>query len=143
VAFKERLRFVLFNGDFSKSKDFTLEDDLAREIPGILCQLIKAAPDVFASGDAPPASVLDDTADLMDENDVARPFIEGHLEDAPDAVTPIAEIEAVIVKSGYGADVDRIMQGIKARWSYGRRRVTGHPHPLRGLIGVRVKKDGE
>src|SRR5205807_494139 len=33
VAFKERLRFVPFNGDFSKSKDFTLEDDLAREAP--------------------------------------------------------------------------------------------------------------
>jgi putative DNA primase/helicase len=25
VAFKERLRFVPFNGDFSKSRDFTLE----------------------------------------------------------------------------------------------------------------------
>jgi P4 family phage/plasmid primase-like protien len=111
VAFKERLRFVLFNGDFSKSKDFTLEDDLAWEIPGILWQLIKAAPVVFASGDAPPASVLDATADLMDENDVARPFIEQHLEDAPDAVTAIPEIEALIVKLGYGVDVDRIMQG--------------------------------
>ena len=139
VAFKERLRFVLFNGDFSKSKDFTLEDDLAREIPGILWQLIKAAPVVFANGDAPPASVLDATADLMDENDVAAPFIEQHLEDAPDVVTAIPEIEAFILKSGYGADVDRIMQGIKARWAYGRKRVAGHSHPLRGLIGVRIR----
>ena len=50
VAFKERLRFVPFNGDFSKSKDFALEDDLGREMPGILWQLIKAAPHVFQNG---------------------------------------------------------------------------------------------
>ena len=35
VAFRERLRFVPFDGDFSKSKDFTVEDDLAQEMPGI------------------------------------------------------------------------------------------------------------
>ncbi len=75
----------------------------------------------------------------MDENDVARPFIEQHLEDAPDAVTSMAEIEALIVKSGHGADVDRIMQGIKARWTYGRRRVVGQLHPVRGLLGVRAR----
>lgn len=57
VVFKERLRFVPFNGDFSKSKDFTLEDDLAQEMPGILWQLIKLAPAAFANGDDPPAAV--------------------------------------------------------------------------------------
>jgi P4 family phage/plasmid primase-like protien len=146
VAFKERLRFVLFNGDFSKSKDFTLEDDLAREIPGILWQLIKAAPDVFANGDAPPASVLESTADLMDENDVAAPFIEGCLMEDVDAVTPLPEIEASIRKHVGGlmmdgeATVGRILQGVKARWTYGRKRIAGHPHPVRGLIGVRLRQ---
>ena len=144
VAFKERLRFVPFNGDFSKSKDFALEADLAREAPGILWRLIKAAPAVFVSGDAPPASVRDATADLMDENDAARPFIEACLVEDLDAVTPLAEIEAAIRKWIGGialpgdVQLDRIMQGVRARWDHGRKRVPGHPNPVRGLLGVRV-----
>ncbi len=146
VAFKERLRFVPFNGDFTKSKDFTLEDDLAREMPGILWQLIKAAPGVFADGDNAPSSVQEATADLMDENDVARPFIEACLLEDKDAVTPLSEIEAAARKYlgglvvGADAVLERIMQGIKARWSHGRRRVAGCPNPVRGLLGVRVRQ---
>ena len=97
VAFKERLRFVPFNGDFSKSKDFTLEGDLAREMPGILWQLIKAAPAVFDNGDTPPAAVREATDDVVDENDVAQPFIEECLEDA-DAVLQLPELETAIQK---------------------------------------------
>ena len=140
VAFNERLRFVPFNGDFSKSKDFTLEDDLAREAPGILWKLIKAAPAVFANGDEPPASVLEATADLIDENDAAQPFIEARLIEDPNAVTPLAEMEAAVRKwiaglSG-GADFDRVMQGVRARWDYGKRGPRGSQ--VHGLIGVRV-----
>ncbi len=142
VAFKERLRFVPFNGDFSRSKDFTLEDDLAREIPGILWQLIQAAPDVLSNGDAPPDAVKDATADLMAENDVAAPFIELFLVDDPDALTPLADIEAAIRKHiggmviGSDERVDRIMQGVRARWSYGRAGPRGKQ--VRGLIGVKL-----
>lgn len=141
VAFRERLRFVPFDGDFSKSKDLTVEDDLAQEMPGILWQLIKTAPAVFANGDEPPAAVREATDDVMDENDVARPFIEECLIDDPTAVTPIPEIEAAARKwlGGLvldGADVDRIMDGVRGRWSYGRRRVYGLK--IRGLLGVRV-----
>ena len=145
VAFKERLRFVPFNGDFSKSKDFTLEDDLAREIPGILWRLIKDAPAVFADGDNPPAAVLEATADLMDENDVARPFIEKCLVDDPDAVTPLANIEAAIQKwlggmvIGGDESMSRIMQGVRARWNYGKKGPRGQQ--VRGLIGVRLIVD--
>ena len=144
VAFKERLRFVPFNGDFSKSKDFTLEDDLAREAPGILWRLINAAPAVFVNGDAPPACVRDATADLMDENDIARPFIEACLVDDPAAVTPLNDIEAAARKWIGGvvmpgdAQLDRIIQGVKAKWSYGRKRVVGSANPVRGLLGVRL-----
>jgi P4 family phage/plasmid primase-like protien len=145
VAFNERLRFVPFNGDFSKSRDFTLEDDLAREMPGILWRLIKAAPDVFANGDDPPKAVREATDDVMDENDVARPFIEACLVDDHDAVTPLHEIEAAarkwiggIVLQG-DAQFDRIIQGVKAKWDYGRRRVGGRGNPVRGLIGVRLR----
>jgi len=146
VAFKERLRFVPFNGDFSKSKDFTLEDDLAREMPGILWQLIKAAPDVLMNGDQPPGAVLDATDDLMDENDVAKPFIDACLLDDADAVTPIAEIEDAVKTYLHNGVVgvgdtsfDRIMDGIRARWAYGRKRIAGHKNQVRGLRGVRVQ----
>jgi P4 family phage/plasmid primase-like protien len=149
VAFKERLRFVPFNGDFSRSKDFTLEDDLAREMPGILWQLIKAAPAVFANGDEPPTAVREATADLMEENDVAAPFIEQCLE-AADAVTPIPEIAAAAQKwlgvgtiagfNGHTEDsrLDQIMSSVKARWGYGRKQIKGEQ--VRGLIGVRVRQ---
>jgi P4 family phage/plasmid primase-like protien len=142
VAFKERLRFVPFNGDFSKSKDFTIEDDLAREMPGVLWQLIKAAPDVLTNGDAPPDAVKDATADLMDENDVAAPFIESCLMDDADAVTPLVEIEEAIRKwlggmvIGSDEHMSRIMQGVRARWGYGKKGPRGNQ--VRGLIGVRL-----
>jgi P4 family phage/plasmid primase-like protien len=143
VAIQERLRFVPFNGDFSGSKDLTLETDLAREMPGILWQLIQAAPAVIANGDNPPTSVLEATADLMDENDVARPFIEDHLIADPDAVTPLSEMEAEVMRAGYGAESDRVMTGIRARWSYSKKRVRVDGKQIRGLIGVRIRRKDE
>jgi len=143
VAFKERLRFVPFNGDFSKSRDFTLEDDLAREIPGILSRLIQAAPAVFANGDAPPLAVREATDDVMEENDTAKPFIDACLVDDPEAITAIPDIQEAIIKwHGPGLvlpdeAVERILQGVRARWNYGRKRLAGVQ--LRGLIGVRVR----
>ncbi len=145
VAFKERLRFVPFNGDFSKSKDFTLEDDLAREMPGILWQLIRTAPAVLANGDDPPSAVREATDDIMEENDTARPFIEACLVDDADAVTPLPEVEVAARKWIGGivlpgdAQFDRIIQGVKAKWDYGRRRVAGRANPVRGLVGVRLR----
>jgi P4 family phage/plasmid primase-like protien len=140
VAFKERLRFVPFNGDFSKSRDFTVEDDLAREMPGILWQLIKIAPDVFANGDNPPLAVREATDDVMDENDVARPFIDECLIVDPEAVTPLGDIESAVRKwMGLTIDeprVGRIMEGVRARWNHGRKGPRGKQ--VRGLIGVRV-----
>jgi len=143
VAFKERLRFVPFDGDFSRSKDFTLEDDLAREIPGILWRLIKTAPGVFADGDAAPGRVREATDDLMDENDTAKPFIEACIVEDADAVTALPDIREAITKwAGQGLvlqddAVDRILQGVRARWNYGRKRTADGN--IRGLIGVRVR----
>jgi phage/plasmid-associated DNA primase len=142
AAFKGRLVFVPFEADFTSSKDSTLEDDLKREGPGILWKLIKAAPGVFVRGIEPPSFVLDATADFMDENDVARPFIEQCLIEDPTAVTPVSDIEGAVNK-WVGALVlgdaasGRVMDGVKARWSYGRKRVIGHKHPVRGLLGAR------
>jgi P4 family phage/plasmid primase-like protien len=143
VAFRERLRFVPFNGDFTKSKDFTLEDDLAREMPGILWQLIKAAPAVFANGDDAPAAVREATADVMDENDVAQPFIEDCLSEDADAVLPLPELEGAVQKyiaqnRQSGADLfERIVAGVRARWDYRRKRTARGN--VRGLVGVKVR----
>jgi P4 family phage/plasmid primase-like protien len=144
AAFKGRLVFVPFDADFTDSKDMTLEDDLKQEMPGILWKLIQTAPAVFERGVEPPSSVLDATADVMDENDVARPFIEQCLiGEVADWVTPIPEMKEAIRKwCGPGLmlpdrRVDRILQGVRAKWNYGRMQVNGVQ--TRGLIGVRVR----
>ena len=143
AAFKGRTRFVPFRADFSGREDLALESTLEAEMPGILWRLIKAAPEVF-NGDNPPMAVRDATEDLMDENDVAGPFIDECLEPDPDAVTPIPDIEAAIQKwMGTlvigGPDLRRVLDGVKSRWQYRRKRIAGHPHPVRGLVGVRLR----
>jgi putative DNA primase/helicase len=147
AAFKGRLVFVPFLADFSNSGDLTLEADLRAEAPGILWKLIKAAPAIFEHGIEPPLSVLDASEDVLAENDTAKPFIEECLMDDATAVTPIAEIEDAVrtyLRNGSGpgdSSFDRIMDGIRARWSYGRKRVAGHKNQVRGLLGVRVRLD--
>lgn len=144
TAFKGRLVFVPFNGDFSKSRDMTLEEDLAREAPGILWKLIRVAPGIFERGIEPPASVIEATDDLLDENDVARPFVEECLTEDPEAFTPFGELETAIKKwiggMVLGSDdrVKDIMKGVRARWPHKRKRVPGHRNPLHGLMGIRV-----
>ena len=69
---------------------------------------------------------------------MARPFIEKWLIEDADAVTPIPEIRA-IAETWLGgmammgdARIDAIMEGVKARWSYGRKQLSGFQ--TRGLI---------
>ena len=70
---------------------------MRREAPGILWQLIQAAPRVFERDVELPESVQEAPADVMDENDVARPFIEPCLEQA-DTVTAVPEIATAVQK---------------------------------------------
>lgn len=144
AAIKGRLRFVPFRADFSNHEDLALERTLEGEMPGILSRLIKTAPEVFG-GDNPPAAVLEATEDVMDENDIARPFIEECLQADPEAVTPAPEMEAAIqrwmgksLEIG-SPEVKRVMEGVRARWHAGRKRIAGHPNPVRGLVGVRLR----
>jgi phage/plasmid-associated DNA primase len=112
-------------------------------MPGILWQLIKAAPGVFVHGDDAPDSVREATEDLLDENDVARPFIEQCLVEDAGAITPLPEIEAAISKwiggsmSSSDARYEGVLRGVKAKWLYGRKTIQGRK--VRGLIGVRLK----
>lgn len=135
TAIKGRLRFIPFNVSFAGREDPTLEDRLEADLPGVLARLIKLAPDVIEHGDQPPASVLEATNDLLDENDVSRPFIEECLIADADAVTPLPDMTAAIARWGRG-DVDRVMAGVRLRWPYKAKKRAGKV--IRGLIGVRV-----
>jgi integrase len=59
-----------------------------------------------ANGDQPPVAVVEATADLLDENDLARPFIEACLLEDADALTPLKDMEAAIKKYLGGIVVD-------------------------------------
>ena len=142
-AFQGRLVYVPFRVSFQGREDLQLEAKLRVEAPGILWKLIQAAPPVIARGLQPPLSVQEAGADLLAENDTAAPFIEQCLVEDADAVLPLADLKDAVVKwRGSGlvlsdGDVDRVVQGVRARWPYSRKRVaTGN---LRGLIGVRLR----
>jgi hypothetical protein len=110
-----------------------------------LWQLIKAAPGVFANGDEPPASVREATADLLDENDVAKPFIQGCLTDDKGGLTQI-EMQSAIqrwlqkqqtgVFVGDNGHYDRIMNGVRGKYKLGRFYRDGKQ--LRGFMSVRL-----
>ena len=141
AAFKGRLRFVPFRADFSGREDLHLEDALAAEMPGILWRLIKLAPTVFGSGDKPPAVVVDATDDVIAENDVAAPFIAECLDADPNGIVQVPEMQAAIDRwvglSIGGTDARRVLEGVKARWAQGRKRVDGVQ--VRAYLGVRVR----
>jgi P4 family phage/plasmid primase-like protien len=145
AAFRARLVFVPFNGDFANSGDMTLEEDLRAESQGILWKLIQLTPSIFEQGIRPPASVLEATEDVMEENDTAKPFIEECLIQEAGAVTPVVVIEDAVRKwlgrllMPGDQQFDKIMDGIRTRWSKRRKRVGGHPHPLMCFLGVSVR----
>lgn len=139
AAFKGRLRFVPFRTDFSGREDLRLEDALAAEMPGILWRLIKLAPTVF-DGDKPPAVVVEATEDVLDENDVAKPFIDECLVTDPSGMVTLPDMQSAIEKwvglSVGGTDARRVLDGVRARWQYDRKRVGGKQ--IRGFLGVRL-----
>ncbi len=139
-AVRGRLRFVPFNATFDGREDLTLETRLAEEAPGVLWRLICLCPPLLAGeSDSPPCAVLDATNDLLDENDVSAGFIEECLEADSDGVTTLEDMRAAIIRWGRG-DMDRVMAGVRARWPYGRKRIAGQTHQVRGLIGVRIRR---
>jgi phage/plasmid-associated DNA primase len=146
AAFRGRLLFVPFKVDFSNSKELTLENTLRTEIPGILWRLVKLGPSVFKGGlGVIPKIVQEESADLIDENDVAAPYIELRLEEGAAAFTPTEDVETDVrnylgsgMRLGGDEQFDRIMEGVKARFSYGRHRVAGGKQ-RRGFVGFRLK----
>ena len=139
AAFKGRLRFVPFLARFEgDSIDHALETTLEREMSAILYRLMKVTPGVW-NGDKPPACVLQETADLLDENDVARPFIEACLIEDSDAVVPVQAVsEAVSRWQGLKvADPKRIMDGLRSRYQTARKRA-GTANAVSCFVGIRL-----
>jgi len=150
AAFKGRLVFVPFEADFTNSKDMTLEADLKREGSGILWKLLQITPAVFERGVEPPLSVLDASEDVLAENDTAKPFIDECLMEDTDAVTPVPDIQAAVQKwigkilLPDNSTMDRIMDGVRARWSHGRKWIGGRKgYQVRGLLGVRLRREDD
>lgn len=75
-AFLGRTRMIPFNASFVGREDLTLEDRLARELPGILHKLIATCPDVISNGLQEPGCVLDSTAAYFQERDITTPFVD-------------------------------------------------------------------
>lgn len=73
-AFLGRTRMVPFPASFVGREDRTLEDRLARELPGILHKFIVTCPDVIANGLQEPGIVLEHTSDYFQERDIAKQF---------------------------------------------------------------------
>jgi P4 family phage/plasmid primase-like protien len=137
-AFQGRTFFVPFKADYSDraKQDATLETTLSAEAPGILAQLVSICPDVIVNGLRPPAIVLDATSELLQENDIATQFREDVLMDTVGQNVALTDMETAIQKwlnggtgvvaraSQYGG-VDRVLDGLKARYEYKRLRPDG------------------
>jgi P4 family phage/plasmid primase-like protien len=147
-AFNGRVYFVPFLADFSDraKQDPELEPTMQREAPGFLAALIALCPEVVANINKLPAPqmVLDATADVFEENDLAGQFAKDRLEDTPgnhlsfDAAQQAALEWDTGTKKTSGVTVNatehyregnkhvaQILSGLKARFAYKRLRPDG------------------
>jgi putative DNA primase/helicase len=141
-AFQGRTYFVPFLADFrDRSKqDPNLEATLRAEAPGILARLIALCPDVVANGLQAPKTVTDATAELLEENDVAKQFQEDMLIDAPGQNVSFDAMESAVntwlmggasrglIAHAHGPNrqAERIIAELKARYTYKRLRPYGN-----------------
>jgi putative DNA primase/helicase len=136
-AFQGRTYFVPFLADFRdpNKQDPHLETTLRAEAPGIVARLIALCPDVIANGLQAPKTVTEATAELLEENDLAKQFQEDVLIDAPGENLPFDEMEMAVNKwlmggavhaPGQNRQAERIIAELKARYTYKRLRPDGN-----------------
>jgi putative DNA primase/helicase len=97
-AFIGRVRMIPFLASFVGHEDVTLEDRLARELPGILHKMIVACPDVIANGLQEPAAVLEHTAEFFSERDLAKQFAEDCLIEKKDGRVRAIDIDKAVTE---------------------------------------------
>jgi putative DNA primase/helicase len=157
-AFQGRTFFVPFLADFrDRSKqDPHLETTLRAEAPGILARLIALCPDVIANGLQAPKTVTDATAELLEENDIAKQFQEDMLIDAPGQSVPFDAMETavnrwlmggasrglVVHAPGQNRPAQQIMAELKARYTYKRLRPEGNRNrKVYFFLNVRLREE--
>ncbi|MGD0791814.1 MAG: phage/plasmid primase, P4 family [Terriglobales bacterium] len=157
-AFQGRTHFVPFLADYRdpKKQDPNLDATLQAEAPGILAQLIRLCPDVIANGLRAPKTVMDATAELLEENDLAKQFQEDTLTDAPGKHVSFEAMEQAIETWLSGAEAgpltvrvhgqnrqaERIMAELKVRYSYKRMRPEGkHGRQVRCFLDVTFREE--
>lgn len=87
--------------------------------------------------------VREATDDLMDENDLGRPFMHECLIEDPAAITSTPNMESAVRKWVGGVVLDdatfgQVMDSVRARYTYGRKRTP--EGQIRGFIGVRLRE---
>lgn len=97
-AFVGRTRMVPFPASFVGREDWTLEERLARELPGILHKFLAACPDVIANGLREPAIVLEHTATYFQERDLAKQFTDDCIVANPHGRVRATEMEEAASK---------------------------------------------
>jgi putative DNA primase/helicase len=97
-AFLGRTRMIPFLASFVGREDITLEDRLARELPGILHKLVVACPDVIANGLQEPAIVLEHTAEYFRERDLAKQFEDDCLKAEKRGRVRVMDVEEAVGK---------------------------------------------
>jgi putative DNA primase/helicase len=130
-AFRGRVHFIPFKADYSDEakQDKRLESDLQVEAAGVLHKLITVCPDVIEHGLRAPRSILDATHELFEDLDLTQQFVEDRIREIPDASVSLSDMEAAINKwlPGMWASGDQragqILDGLKARFRYERRRI--------------------
>lgn len=128
-AFRGRLHFVPFLGDFSGDKgDRFIEEKLWAECEGILHKMVQGCIETKRNGLQPPAAVRAATEELMEEMDLAGQFIADRvIAGTEEDFTSRAEVE-VAIRSWLGGTVvgedwrtERIISELKTRFRYDRR----------------------
>jgi putative DNA primase/helicase len=132
-AFRGRVHFIPFKADYSDvaKQDKRLESDLQVEAAGVLCKLITVCPDVIQNGLRAPRSVLDATHELFEDLDITQQFVEDRIRETPDASVSFSDMECAIGKwlpgvwvggGDVGGQASQILDGLKTRFKYERRR---------------------
>ena len=150
AAWRGRLRFVPFLGDFSGDKgDRFIEDKLWNEREGILHKLIQGCVEAKRDGLRAPEIVRAATNDLMEEMDLTGQFIADCISTGTDQdFTSRTEVEAAIrswlpgVTVGNDWRVERIIAELKTRFRYEKRRVGSGPARSQarpwGFVGLKL-----
>jgi P4 family phage/plasmid primase-like protien len=148
-AFRGRVHFIPFLANYSdvSRQDKRLESDLKGEAAGVLYKLIAVCPDVIQNGLLAPRIVRDATDGLFEDLDFTKQFIEERVQDSPGSFVGRADMETAVrqwvglIVGDNDRRVTQVLDGLKARYAYDRRRIEGGERPW-GFVGIELTAKG-